>query len=139
MKKFLLMTFLPASPDMGLLILRIWAGLSLFRLHGIEKIVNFPAMLNHFPDPLHIGALPGLLFAALSDAVCSVLVMLGLLTRLSSLIIVINLAVVFIFLHNFSFMQEHAQLVYVYLGSYLTILIAGAGKFSIDNLIRQGQ
>ena len=135
MKKFLLMTFIPASPDLGLLVLRIWAGLSLFRLHGIEKIVNFQGMLSHFPDPLHIGALPGLLVATLSDAICSILVMLGLMTRLSSLIIVINLAVVFIFLHNFSFMQEHAQLVYLYLGIFLTILAAGPGKISIDHLI----
>jgi putative oxidoreductase len=136
MKKFLLMSFLPVSPDLGLLILRVWAGLSLFRLHGIEKIVNFSGMLSHFPDPLHIGPLPSLIFAMLSDAICSILVMLGLMTRLASLIIVINLLVVFIFMHNFSFMQEHAQLVYVYLGVFLTTLVAGAGKISVDNLIK---
>ncbi len=136
MKKFLLFTFVPASPDLGLFIIRVMAGLSLFRLHGIEKIVNFSGMLSHFPDPLHIGALPSLIFALLSDAVCSVLVILGLMTRLASLIIVINLMVVFIFLHNFSFMQEHGQLVYVYLGVFLTTLAAGAGKISVDNFIK---
>jgi putative oxidoreductase len=136
MKKFLLMSFIPSSPDLGLLILRVWAGLSLFRLHGIEKIINFSGMLSHFPDPLHIGPLPSLIFALLSDSICSVLVMLGLMTRLASLIIVINLFVVFIFMHNFSFMQEHAQLVYVYLGAFLAILASGAGKISVDNLIK---
>jgi putative oxidoreductase len=136
MKKFLLMTFIPASPDLGLLIIRVWAGLSLFRLHGVEKIVNFSGMLSHFPDPIHIGPLPGLLFALLSDAICSILVMLGLMTRLASLIIVINLAVVFIFMHGFNFMQEHAQLVYLYLGVFLTTLVAGGGKISVDNLIK---
>ncbi|HVN57439.1 MAG TPA: DoxX family protein [Bacteroidales bacterium] len=136
MKKFLLMTFIPASPDLGLLILRVWAGLSLFRLHGIEKIVNFSGMLQHFPDPIHVGALPGLLFATLADAICSLLVIIGLMTRLASLIIVINLAIVFIFLHNFSFMQEHGQLVYLYLGIFLSLVAAGAGRISIDNLIK---
>jgi putative oxidoreductase len=136
MKKFLLFTFIPASPDLGLFIIRVMAGLSLFRLHGIEKIVNFSGMLSHFPDPLHIGPLPSLIFALLSDAVCSVLVILGLMTRLASLIIVINLMVVFICLHNFSFMQEHGQLVWLYLGVFLTTLAAGAGKISVDNFIK---
>jgi putative oxidoreductase len=137
MKKFLLFSFLPASPDLGLFILRVWTGLSLFRLHGIEKIVNFSGMLSHFPDPLHIGPLPGLIFAMLSDSVCSILVILGLMTRFASLIIVINLFVVFMFMHNFSFMGgDHSQLVYVYLGAFLMILVSGGGKISVDNFIK---
>jgi putative oxidoreductase len=137
MKKFLQLGFLPASTDFGLLILRVWFGISLFVMHGIEKIFHFHDMLlKPFPDPLHIGAGIGLAFALLSDGICSLLVLFGLFTRLASAIIVINLLVVFIFLHGFSFHQDHAQLVYVYLGGYLTILASGAGKYSIDSRMK---
>lgn len=136
MKKFLQLSFLPESPDLGLFVMRVMIGISLFRLHGIEKITNFSGMLSHFPDPLHIGSAPGLIFAMLSDSICSLLIILGLFTRMASLIIVINLLVVFIFMHNFSFMQEHAQLVYVYLAGFLAILAAGPGKISVDQMIK---
>ena len=126
------LSFIPASVDFGLLILRVWLGISLFVRHGIEKVFGFPQMLSHFPDPIHIGSFPSLVFATLSDGVCSLLVIIGLFTRLGSAIIVINLLVVFGVLHGFSFMEGHAQLVYVYLGGYLAIFFAGPGKFSID-------
>jgi putative oxidoreductase len=136
MKNVFQLSFIPASLDFGLLILRVWLGISLFVRHGIEKLFGFPQMLSHFPDPIHIGVTPSLVYATLSDGICSLLVIIGLFTRLGAGIIVINLLVVFGVLHGFSFMQEHAQLVYVYLGGYLAIFIAGPGKFSIDHRLR---
>ena len=135
MRKFLQLSFIPKSTDFGLLLLRVWLGLSLFVLHGIEKVFGFSDMLAHAPDPIHIGALPSLMYATLSDGICSILVMLGLFTRISSLIIAINVFVVFAFMRGFSF-AGNGQLVYVYLGGYLAIFAAGAGKYSIDSLMK---
>ena len=132
MRNFLQLKFIPASFDFGLLILRVWLGLSLFVKHGVEKLFGFQHMLSHFPDPIHIGPVPSLIWATLADGICSLLVIIGLFTRLGSAIIVINLLVVFGILHGFSFMQDHAQLVYVYLGGYLAIFFAGPGKYSVD-------
>lgn len=132
MKKYLQLSFIPASIDFGLLTLRVWMGVSLFVRHGIEKLFGFNGMLSHFPDPIHIGPVPSLIWATLADGICSILVIVGLFTRLGSAVIVINLLVVFGVLHGFSFMEGHAQLVYVYLGGYLAIFFAGPGKYSID-------
>lgn len=131
MNKLTKLDFIPVNSDIAWLLLRVWLGLSLFIMHGIEKIAGFSTMQGHFPDPIHIGRTPGLIFALLSDSICSLLVILGLFTRIASGIIVLNLLVVFIFLHGFSFDKEHAQLVYVYLGGYLAIFISGGGKYSI--------
>ena len=90
-------------------------------------------MQTHFPDPLHIGVTPGLIFALITDGICSLLIIFGIATRLAALIIVINLTVVFILMHKGSFVEAHAELVYVYLSSFLCILFAGAGKYSLDN------
>ena len=132
MKKILLFSFIPVNVDVALLILRLWMGLGLLAKHGIEKFTNFSQMQQHFPDPLHVGSTFSLTFALLSDGICSLMIMLGLATRLAALVIVINLFIVFLMLHQFSFAKEHAELVYVFMGGFLIIFIAGAGKYSID-------
>lgn len=118
--------------DSGLLVLRVWLGVVLFTKHGLEKILHFSMMRQHFPDPIGVGPTVGLVFALLSDAICSVLIALGLFTRLAALFEVINLLVIFIFMHRFSFMEEHAEVVYLYLGGYLAIFLCGPGKYSVD-------
>ena len=133
MKKIITLDFLPVNRDLALLLLRVLVSFSLFYKHGIEKLTGFSNMQTHFPDPLHIGATPGLIFALLTDGICSLLIIFGIATRLAALLIVINLMVVFILLHNGSFADGHAELVYVYLSSFLCILFAGAGKYSLDN------
>jgi putative oxidoreductase len=105
----------------------------LFIKHGLEKVLHFQTMATHFPDPIGVGAKFGLVYALLSDAICSVLVAIGLVTRLAAFLVVVNLAVIFIFMHHGSFTEDHAELVYVYLGAYLTLVLTGPGRFSIDS------
>jgi putative oxidoreductase len=133
MKNILKLSFLPVNTDLALLFIRIWFCTSIFVKHGIEKFTRFPQMVLHFPDPIHIGPTIGLSFALVADAICTLLIILGLGTRLAALFLMVNLLVVFIFLHQLSFMKEHAELVYTYLGLSVLIVIAGPGKFSLDN------
>lgn len=123
---------LPTQVNIGLLILRIWLGAGLFIKHGLEKILHFPAMAAHFPDPIHVGAKTGLVYALISDALCSVLVAAGLFTRLAALLVVINLGVVFGFIHHGNLMDDHGELVYLYLGGFLVLFFTGPGRFSVD-------
>lgn len=119
----------------GLLILRIFLGIAMFAKHGAEKIFTFDEMHETFPDPIGVGATAGLIFALITDAICSLMVGAGLYTRFCSLLLVLNLLVVFTFMHGFSFQEGHAELVFVYLGGYLSLLAAGPGKYSIDFLL----
>ncbi len=133
MNRFLHLHFLPRNIDPALLLLRVWMGLSLFALHGWTKITHYSQMAGHFPDPLHIGSTPSLLFAILSDVVCSLLVAIGLWTRLASLIVVINLVVAFSLVHQFALSGPRSgELAFLFLGAYLTTLLAGAGRYSVD-------
>jgi putative oxidoreductase len=132
MKKLLQLSFIPINNDFGLLLIRVWFCLSLFVKHGIEKVTNFPEMLAKFPDPIHVGPTVGLVFALIADFICPLLIIFGLGTRLAASIMAINLLVVFAFMHHFSFEQDHAELVYVYLGLAVFVLIAGPGKYSFD-------
>lgn len=130
--------FTPPQIDIALLILRVMAGFSLFLRHGLEKLTGFSQMTAHFPDPLHIGPVPSLVFALLSDAVCSILLILGLGTRFAAAFIGINLVAAFSLVHHFAFFGPHSgELAWVYLAIALSLAFTGAGKFSLDELIRR--
>lgn len=139
---FLLLRFVPPSTDVGLLTLRVLVGLSLFLKHGWEKPTTFAMMAAHFPDPIHIGPVPSLMFALVSDAICSVLVMLGLVTRWAALIVVINVGVAWSLVHHFIFFArpqgDHGEVCFLYISVFLALFIAGAGRYSLDALIAKG-
>jgi putative oxidoreductase len=125
------------SIDMALLVLRLWAGLLLFFQHGLVKVMHFSQMSTHFPNPIHIGPLPSLLFATLSDAICSLLVAIGLGTRYAALIVVINLGTAFTLVHHMKLSGPgNGELPLLFLGAFLTVVIAGAGRFSLDAALR---
>ena len=120
--------------DVALLVLRVWAGLLLFTQHGIEKVTHFSQMSAHFPNPLHIGPVPTLLFSLLSDAICSLLVVIGLGTRYAALIVVINVAAAFTLVHHMKLSHGpgNGELPLLFCGIFLTLVIAGAGRYSVD-------
>jgi putative oxidoreductase len=117
--------------SIGLLVLRA-AALSLFLKHGLEKLTGYSRMVQHFPDPIHVGAHAGLAFALLSDGICSVLVTIGLATRPASAIIVFNLLVAFFFVHHAAYLTDgHVELVVVYIIVFAALLFTGPGRFSV--------
>jgi len=136
--RFLRMEWVPASSDAALLVLRIVVPGSLFLKHGLEKLFTFSTMASHFPNPLHIGVVPSLIFAMISDGICMPLLMLGLAARWAAVWSFINLFVAWAFVHHFQFFGrggDHGELIVVYLGVLATLFIAGPGRFSIDGWI----
>lgn len=130
-----------AAFDWGLLVLRVWFGLSLFLKHGLEKPMHFAQMSQHFPNPLHIGPVPSLIFALISDAICSILVLLGLGTRWAALWSFVNIFVAWSFVHHFQFFgrgADHGEAIVLYLGGFLALAIMGPGRFSLDCILKIG-
>lgn len=133
MKKFLRLEFLPASPDLALLVLRVWLGGSMVILHGWGKLYGLLTGTSKFPDILGIGQTPALALAAFAEAICSVLIVLGLWTRLASVFLIATMGVAFTVAHELKLKGPgNGELAYIYLAGFVTILIAGAGKFSVD-------
>jgi putative oxidoreductase len=136
-RKIAQLSFLPRSTDIGLLALRIGLGLSLFIRHGWEKISDFSGMAARFPDPLRLGPVPSLSFALLSDAICSILIILGIATRPAALISAVNLLVAFSLVHHFAlFGQRNGEVAYIYLCGMVALVFAGPGKYSLDSRSR---
>ena len=143
LSRFIRLDGVPRSHDSGLLLLRLIVASSLFLKHGTEKLFRFHAMAGHFPDPLHIGVLPSLIFAMVADGICMPLLILGLATRWAALWSLINLLVAWIFVHHFLFFgrgSDHGELIVVYMAAMLTLFVAGPGQYSIDaRLARPGR
>jgi putative oxidoreductase len=129
-------TVSPRELDLGLLILRVGAGLAVFIKHGLEKLTGYSTMVQHFPDPIHIGAHASLAYALLTDGICSLLVVLGLFTRPASALILINLTTAFIFIHHANFLHDgHTELVVSYMVAFAAIMLSGPGHVSFDSRI----
>jgi putative oxidoreductase len=132
----------PSAVDVGVLVLRVVAGVSLFLRHGVEKLAHFSAMSGHFPDPIHIGAVPSLVVALISDSICSLLVAAGLATRWAALFCFCTIAVAWAFVHQFQFLGpkgDHGELMVVYLGCMAAVFLVGGRRFSLDHLLVRGR
>jgi putative oxidoreductase len=139
LKKLLSVKSHDRRTDIGLLVLRIGANVPLFLKHGLEKISpsSFMEMAPSFPDPMHIGHVPTLMIAGVSDAICSVLLVLGLCTRLAATYTFIILATAWSLTHHFIFFgkgiePKHGELIVMYITESLALAFLGPGRYSLD-------
>ncbi|MEN0053256.1 MAG: DoxX family protein [Mucilaginibacter sp.] len=121
--------FLPV--DSCLLFLRLATAIVLFSKHGYEKIFHFQEMLSHFPDPIGIGKLPGLIYATITDACCTLLLALGLFSRVAVVLLLSNLLVAFIGVHQGA-VNDHGELMILYMINLIFLFFTGPGRISFD-------
>ncbi len=133
MLKLLKLSFLPKSPDYGLLILRVALGFSMLLLHGRGKMLNFTATLEKFPALFGLPANVNLGLAIFAEVVCSTLLIAGLFTRFAALVLAATMGSAFFFVHKSALVgAQSGELAMVYLIAYVTLLFTGAGKYSVD-------
>jgi putative oxidoreductase len=128
--------------DAGLLVLRVGIGLYLSLAHGLGKMPP-PEMLVRgveamgFPAPVVFAWLAGL-----SEFAGGLLVALGLLTRPAALMILFTMGVAAFRVHLNDPWTPSAsggaskEMAMLYLVPALALLLTGAGRFSIDRVIR---
>ena len=123
--------FLKANIDLGLLLIRVGIGVSLFIDHGWEKITNHAGMVPRYPDPVGLGREFSLYVATISDALGSVLLILGFLTRPMSLYFSVNVAVAFLLVFH-ARIHPPGETAWVYFWWGVLLLFAGPGRYSLD-------
>ena len=136
MKRFLTLinlSFLPSSESAALLLLRVWTGLSMLLLHGWRKAENLGQDVTGFPDPLNITPQFSHALAVFSEAVCSVLLVIGCFTRFSALAGFITMAVAFFITKKAVLTPQGGELAYVYMACYAVLFVAGPGRYSLDH------
>lgn len=120
--------------NFALFALRLLFGI-LFMVHGLSKLNDFSQISSTFPDPLGIGNEASLILAIFSEVGCSIMLILGLLTRLVLIPMVFTMCIAFFVIHSgdpFS-AKEPA---FTFLFTFIILWISGAGKYSLDYIIR---
>ena len=116
----------------GLLLLRVIPGCMLLAGHGWSKLSNFSEMSASFPDPLGVGSAVSLGLTVFAEFFCSLLVILGLATRLASVPIVIMLLVAATIIHGDDPWQKK-EFALIYAVPFLTLIFTGPGRTSVDH------
>jgi putative oxidoreductase len=122
--------------NIGIALLRIFAGVSLMLAHGAGKI---PPSEKFIEGTANIGFPIPTLFAwaaGLSEFAGGALLALGLFTRVSSFFIAFTMLVAVVGVHfNDPFGKKELGLLYLFIA--LMFLLKGAGDWSVDALIRK--
>lgn len=134
MKNLLFKTDLSSpTADWGLLILRVGVGLMMAFGHGLGKF-NMLLSGAEFGDPIGLGAGLSLFLTVFAEFFCSLGLVVGLLTRAASIPLIVTMLVAALVVHaDDPFGNKEKAL--LFLTAYIPILLAGAGRFSLDNLI----
>lgn len=133
--KFLNLIFTYRGTNLGLLILRIAFG-AMMLSHGFAKLAYFDGPQTEFANPIGIGSFTSLVMITATEVGASILVILGLLTRPVAFVLMFAMAVAAFIVHS-PFTFSGSELPLVYLMVYLTLVITGAGKYSLDRIILQ--
>lgn len=123
----------PAT-DLGLLLLRLGAGLSLAFGHGLGKL---PVSAGFVAGTAEMGfPLPALFAwaAALSEFVGGVLLAVGFMTRPAAFFVACTMATAFFLRHGGAFGEGEKAL--LFLVAALALLASGAGRYAADRAFR---
>ena len=121
----------PGAIALGLLLLRVATASMLLLGHGWGKLAGFAERSTRFADPIGIGPAPSLALAVFAEFFCSIAIVLGLFTRLAVIPPIILLLVAGLIAHGGDPWRVK-ELAFVYLAAFATLLMTGAGRFSLD-------
>lgn len=117
--------------DLGLLLVRLLSG-GMMLTHGIPKIDRLVGEGPiQFADPFGLGPEISLVIVLFAEVACSILVMIGLKTRLATLPLMFTMLVAAFYIHGADPFGEK-ELPLLFFTVFGTILISGAGRYSVD-------
>ncbi len=117
--------------DLALFLLRVITGGALFLGHGLGKFNRLLEGHIQFSDPIGLGPVLSFYLVVFAEFLCSILVVLGLFTRLAVVPIVITMLVV-VFVVQIRHPFNKIELPLLFLMSSIVILLLGPGRFSLD-------
>jgi putative oxidoreductase len=123
------------SQAIALLMLRVAGLTALYTFHVWHKLTDLPREWLSFPDPLGIGHGASLTLALAAEAGCSLLVALGVFTRLACLPIVVTMLMVLL-LRARGFADADVESALLYAVLYGSIALLGPGPWTLHGWLR---
>ncbi|MEP6646583.1 MAG: DoxX family protein [Saprospiraceae bacterium] len=119
--------------DLGLFLLRAGTGVLLVP-HGIMKVNSFSEKADGFYNFMHLGGRVSMGLTIFAEVVCSILLVLGLFTRLTLIPLIITMIVaVFVINPNATLGDRESGL--LYLVPYVVLFFTGPGRISMDQML----
>jgi putative oxidoreductase len=141
MKKLLFNSAKPINKDLGLLIIRLIIGI-LMGFYGFEKLSHFNEMATSefwmknvrflgFSSKIALG------LTVFAELVCSILLILGLFTRISLFFLAFCMGWIFLVVFPMSILEKGVNGyqfndAFVYFMVYFGLFFTGSGKYSLD-------
>ena len=141
MKKNLLFSFKPINLSLGILLVRVIIGM-LMAFYGYQKLINFETMAasDFWAKEVSFLGMTGktpLALTIFAEFFCSLLLIIGLLTRLSLIPLLICMGYIVAVTARFEVIYSgdngvEVNNAFVYFIIYLGIYLTGPGNYSLD-------
>ncbi|WP_340153050.1 DoxX family protein [uncultured Marivirga sp.] len=119
----------------SLLILRLAGGLMMLT-HGYPKFMKLLSGDFSFADPIGLGEEVSLFATVFAEFICSILVVLGLYTRLASVPVLFTMLIAALVVHGGDpFGKQELGLLYA--AVFSVTALNGGGNYSLDKIIRK--
>jgi putative oxidoreductase len=135
MKKLLSVSYRDWAFNVAMLLLRLTAGIIMIP-HGYSKLVHFAERKNTFMNFMGLGSTVSLSLVIFAEFFCSMLIILGLFTRLAAIPLVIVTGVVVFKVNHGQFFGDKESPALLFCG-FLVLLLCGPGRASVDGLINK--
>jgi len=132
MKKLMSTNYSAGAFNFALLLLRFGIGILMIN-HGYGKLVHFNEMSKQFIPFLGLSPNIALALVVFAEFFCSIFLILGLFTRLTTIPLIITMSVALFKAHNGEIFDK-GEMATLFLVSFLVIFILGPGKISVDGL-----
>lgn len=133
MKRTLQTEFNHNRLDVWLLLLRMLVA-AFMLTHGLPKFYRLMTGDFSFADPIGIGEPATLFLAVFAEVICSTFIFIGLGTRLATVPLIATMLVAALISNwNDPFGKKELPLLYLFI--YVTLLVLGSGKYSVDFLL----
>lgn len=122
--------------DIVLLVVRVFVGFAMLS-HGFPKLQMLLAggKIDFF-DFMGLGPQVSLILTVFAEFVCSILLILGLFTRVSLGFLIFTMIIAAFVVHGADPFEKR-EMSLVYLSVYLLLMVIGAGKVSVDHMIER--
>lgn len=116
--------------DWALLYMRLFIG-GILLMHNIGKLQVYNEIVNYYPQIMGLGSAATLIVIAIIEVVCAALIIIGIRVRIAAAIMAVGmfLSILFFFTDKGWTLDE---LQFVYMGTYIFLIISGGGAYSYD-------
>ena len=116
--------------NLAILIVRVFTSIMMLT-HGGPKFMKLLDGNLKFGDPIGLGSELSFILVVFAEFFCSILIIIGLGTRLAIFPLLITMLVALLIRHGADPVFDHLNIV-AYIAAYIIFFFTGSGKYSLD-------